>query len=143
MARRARQVIEYRVYELNIDFPALLLDGEQWHISDVKSKRLHFHNCLEIGVCHTNSGTLLVRDEPYTFHAGDVTLLPRHVPHTTYSARGTTACGAICSWICGSFCPKCCTPEEDFELCGFQPAELHPPVPGRGLSQKSVSWPPP
>jgi AraC family transcriptional regulator, activator of mtrCDE len=121
MARRARQVIEYRVYELNVDFPAILLDGEQWHISDVKSKRLHFHNCLEIGVCHTNSGTLLVRDEPYTFHAGDVTVLPRHVPHTTYSSRGMTSLWSYLFVDLRELLSEVLHTEEDFELAAFSP----------------------
>ncbi|MFH1512468.1 MAG: AraC family transcriptional regulator [Bacillota bacterium] len=121
MARHARQVIEYRVYELNVDFPALLLDGEQWHISDVKSKRLHFHNCLEIGVCHTNSGTLLVRDEPHTFHAGDVTLLPRHVPHTTYSSRGMTSLWSYLFVDMRELLSEVVHTEEDFELSAFHP----------------------
>ena len=116
MARRARQVIEYRVYELNVNFPALLLDGEQWHISDVKSKHLHFHNCLEIGVCHTNSGTLLVRDEPHTFHAGDVTLLPRHVPHTTYSSRGMTSLWSYLFVDMRELLSEVLHTNEDFEL---------------------------
>lgn len=89
MARRPRQVIEYRLYELPLDFPVLLLDGDIWHISDVKSDRLHFHNCLEIGLCHSDGGTLILRDEPVSFRAGDVTFIPRHVPHTTYSSKGT------------------------------------------------------
>ncbi len=121
MARRARQVIEYRVYELDTDFPALLLDGEQWHISDVKSKRLHFHNCLEIGVCHTNSGTLLVRDEPYTFRAGDVTLLPRHVPHTTYSSRGMSSLWSYLFVDLRELLSETLHAEEDFELASFSP----------------------
>ena len=50
---------------------------------------LHFHNCLEIGICHSDSGTLEINGEKQTFHAGDVTVLPRNVPHTTYSAPGT------------------------------------------------------
>jgi len=121
MARRPRQVIEYRVYELNIDFPALLLDGEQWHISDVKSKRLHFHNCMEIGICHTNSGTLLVRDEPYTFHAGDVTVLPRHVPHTTYSSSGMTSLWSYLFVDLRELLSDILHTDEDFELTAFHP----------------------
>ncbi len=88
MARQAREVVEYRLYELPADFPILLLDGEKWHISDTISARLHFHNCLEIGICHTQSGTLLINDTPNHFARGDVTLIQRHIPHTTYSDKG-------------------------------------------------------
>jgi AraC-like DNA-binding protein len=89
MARKARQVIEYRLYELPLAFPILLLDGDIWHISDVRSDRLHFHNCLEIGICHSDGGTIILRDEPVSFRAGDITVIPRHMPHTTFSGKGT------------------------------------------------------
>lgn len=91
MALRKRQVIEYRVYELALDFPVLLLDGDTWHISDVKSDRLHFHNCLEIGVCHSDSGILQVWEEPLHYQEGNVTCIPQHIPHTTYSSPGTAS----------------------------------------------------
>ena len=88
MARPRQTVIEYRSYELPPDFSILLLSGERWHISDKKSGRLHFHNCLEVGVCHTDSGIMEFYGAPRPFHAGDVTCIARNVPHTTYSAPG-------------------------------------------------------
>lgn len=91
MTKKVRPVIEYRVYELALDFPVLLLDGDTWRISNVKSNRLHFHNCLEIGICHSDSGILQVQDEPLHYQAGDVTCIPQHIPHTTYSSPGTTS----------------------------------------------------
>ena len=84
-------VIEYRSYFLPPEFPVLLLSGEHWRISDVPSGRLHFHNYPEIGICHTDSGILEVNDTPYKFKAGDVTFLPKNVPHTTYSDKGTAS----------------------------------------------------
>ena len=51
MSRPPRTVIEYRNYELPADFPIQMLSGENWRISDVPSGVLHFHNCLEIGLC--------------------------------------------------------------------------------------------
>ncbi len=70
-------------------FPVLLLSGDHWKISDVPSDRLHFHNCLEIGLCHTDSGSIEIFGEALPFRAGDVTVIPRNVPHTTYSRTGT------------------------------------------------------
>ena len=97
MAKSKRAVTEYRSYYLPTHFPVLLLSGDYWKISDIPSGSLHFHNCLEIGICHSDSGTLEINGEKQTFHAGDVTVLPRNVPHTTYSARKAT--GPICFWI--------------------------------------------
>ena len=88
MPRKPRAVIEYRLYELPDDLPILSLTGERWYISDRLSSHLHFHNCLEIGVCHTESGFMLLNSERVPFTAGDITLVPRHLPHTTCSTQG-------------------------------------------------------
>ncbi|MDR1703162.1 MAG: helix-turn-helix domain-containing protein [Clostridiales bacterium] len=90
MGRKAKNVVEYRVYELPMDMPGLELTGDQWLISDEISSRLHFHNCLEIGVCHSGQGTLVFDGgNERRFEAGDVTIIPRDIPHTTYSKKGT------------------------------------------------------
>lgn len=89
MIRRKKTVIEYRHYTLPLNFPVLLLTGDRWRISDQKSGRLHFHNCLEIGFCHTDSGILEIEDQHLAYKAGDITCIPRHLPHTTYSDKGT------------------------------------------------------
>ena len=88
MARPKQPVIEYRSYELPPDFPMIALTGDQWHISPVPSKRLHFHNCLEIGVCHSESGTMVLGGEQRAFRSGFVTCIARNVPHTTWSSPG-------------------------------------------------------
>ncbi|MBQ9119582.1 MAG: helix-turn-helix transcriptional regulator [Lachnospiraceae bacterium] len=88
MAKPKKRITEYRNYYLPLSFPVLVLAGEYWKISDVPSERLHFHNCLEIGICHSDSGTIEFYDKKVPFKAGDVTFIPRNVPHTTYSAKG-------------------------------------------------------
>lgn len=88
MAKKEKKAIEYRVYNLPLHFPVLLLDGEEWVISDVLSNRLHFHNCLEIGICHADSGRLVFEDEKLFYRAGDVSYIPRHILHTTCSTKG-------------------------------------------------------
>lgn len=89
MARPRKAVVEYRIYNLPQQFPIIMFDGKDWHISDVKNKRLHFHNCFEIGICHTDSGTMLFENAEQSFQAGDVTCVSRHIAHTTYSSKGT------------------------------------------------------
>ena len=96
MARNAHNVVEYRIYELPLDFPVLCLTGDSWRISDTPSNRLHFHNCLEIGFCHTDSGTITFEDGPVPFSAGDVFIIPRHLPHTTCSTKG---CKSMWSYL--------------------------------------------
>lgn len=89
MAKQKTTITEYRSYFLPLDFPVLLLSGEHWKISDIPSGRLHFHNCLEIGVCHSYGGTMEIYNDKYHFKEGDVTFIPKNVPHTTYSDKGT------------------------------------------------------
>lgn len=91
MSRPKRPVIEYRSYLLPDCFPIILLRGEKWRISDVPSGTLHFHNCLEIGLCESDGGTMEFSGTPYPFHAGDVTVIAGDIPHTTYSAPGTAS----------------------------------------------------
>ena len=89
MSKKKNPVTEYRNYYLSPDFPVMVLTGEHWKISDVPSKRQHFHNHLEIGICHSESGTMEFYGEPIAFKAGDISIVPRNVPHTTYSTKGT------------------------------------------------------
>ncbi len=89
MAKSKNIITEYRSYYLPMHFPVLLLSGDYWKISDIPSGRLHFHNCLEIGICHSESGTIEFLGKPLPFRAGDVTVIPKNVPHTTYSTPGT------------------------------------------------------
>ncbi len=88
MSKPKKVITEYRHYDLSPDFPLLVLHGERWHISDVKADRLHFHNCLEIGVCHSHEGRIDLGDHSVKYKAGDFTLIARNYPHTTYSTPG-------------------------------------------------------
>ena len=88
---KKKQVLEYRVYELQPQFPVLLLDGDAWRISPQKSGRLHFHNCLEFGFCHSGSGQIQIGRETFPFSSGTVTFMPQHLPHTTWSNEGDTS----------------------------------------------------
>lgn len=91
MSKPKNTVIEYRSYFLPLHFPVLLLSGEYWRISDVPSGRLHFHNCLEIGVCHSDSGIMEFPGQSLPFAEGDITVVPPNIPHTTYSSPGCSS----------------------------------------------------
>lgn len=91
MSKPKPTVIEYRNYDLPDFFPIVILDGEIWRISDHPSGVLHFHNCIEIGLCRSDSGTLELKKATYPFTAGDVTLIGSDVCHTTYSTLGTAS----------------------------------------------------
>ncbi len=72
-------------------FPIILLTGEGWRISDVPSGILHFHNCLEIGLCESDSGTMEFANTSMPFHEGDVSFVANDIAHTTYSMPGTAS----------------------------------------------------
>jgi AraC-like DNA-binding protein len=80
---------EYRNYELPADFPILALHGDNWLISPVPSPRLHFHNCVEIGLCRRGSGEMIIGEQQLPFAEGTVTFVAPHVSHTTWSAPDT------------------------------------------------------
>lgn len=88
MAKRKNTITEYRHYHLPMNFPVLLVNGSEWRISPVRSERLHFHNCLELGLCHSDSGIMEFEGRSYHFRAGDIVCVPRHISHTTYSDPG-------------------------------------------------------
>ena len=96
MSRTKRDVVEYRIYDLPVDLPVFTLSGEQWRLSDQPSSRLHFHNCMEIGFCKSDSGYIRFEEEIVPFRAGDIFLIPRHVPHTTCSTKG---CRSLWSYL--------------------------------------------
>lgn len=91
MGKSKQRVIEYRNYKLPFEFPVLLLHGDRWHISDKKADVLHIHNCLEIGICHSDGGIIEYGDSSCSFTAGDITCISQNIPHTTYSTKGTAS----------------------------------------------------
>ena len=88
MARRPREALECRDYAMPPDFPIVVLTGEDWYISDVPSGVMHFHNQIEIGICHSGSAVLAFQDAEIPIHAGDVTMISSGTPHSTWSVAG-------------------------------------------------------
>lgn len=89
MSRAKKRIVEFRSYSLMPDFPVVVLTGENWRISPNISPRLHFHNSLEIGMCHEGGGCMVFPSGTVHFSAGDVVCVDRNVSHTTYSDPGT------------------------------------------------------
>ena len=91
MPRPKHTSIEYRNYSLPDYFPIILLTGEEWRISDIPSETLHFHNCLEIGLCESDSGYMDFAETSHPFRSGDVSVMATDIAHTTYSSPGTAS----------------------------------------------------
>ena len=86
LARPRSTIMEFRSYELPSNYPLRILSGDTWRISSVPSARLHFHNCFEIGICLSDSGTVQMGGDRKHFETGCVTCMARNTPHTTWSA---------------------------------------------------------
>ena len=91
LSRPRREVLEYRSYELPSGFPLVVLTGDEWRISSTPSPRLHFHNCLEVGICHSGSGTMVFNRHSVQFGPGCITCVARNIPHTTWSDPNNTS----------------------------------------------------
>lgn len=88
MSKQKSAITEYRPYDLPAEFPIIVLTGDKWLISDVPAERLHFHNYMEFGICMSDKGFMEMGSETISFREGDITVISRNFPHTTYSARG-------------------------------------------------------
>ncbi len=72
-------------------FPIRLIAGDDWHISDVPSGVLHFHNCLEIGLCESDSGKMDFAGTVLPFKKAAMSPWWRAMLHTTWSDPGCSS----------------------------------------------------
>ncbi|MCF0130772.1 MAG: helix-turn-helix transcriptional regulator [Pseudobutyrivibrio sp.] len=95
MAKTKRQ-IEYRYYDMPQDLYGFVLTGEEWERNykpDIEGL-LHFHNFMEIGVCHWGDGKVTIDYEDYKYRGQEITIVPENIPHSTVSTTDDT----ICKW---------------------------------------------
>lgn len=85
MARRKKNKIEFRYYTMPKDSPMLVLLGKRWKMKYGDEKELlHFHNYMEIGICHMGNGIMRFEDRDM-YKGGEFTVIPKNYPHTTMS----------------------------------------------------------
>ncbi len=88
--QKKKQEMQYRYYEMPEDSYVFALTGKSWiRIYGEGIESLHFHNYMEIGVCHDGTGDMIYDDRTYTFKPGCFTIIPPNYPHTTNSIPGT------------------------------------------------------
>ena len=89
MAKK-KEEMQYRYYEMPEDAYVFALTGKSWiRIYGEGIDSLHFHNYMEIGICHEGTGDMVFDDKTYIFHPGCYTIIPPNYPHTTNSVPGT------------------------------------------------------
>lgn len=82
--------LEYREYQLPEHFPCMaLLQGEFCFPSGGSGPLtyLHFHNCLEIGICHAGQKDLYTEDQCNRFCSGDISIIPPYAIHMSQNRQ--------------------------------------------------------
>lgn len=86
MAKKKKEVVEFRFYEVPHGEPVLALLGEDWkRVYGHEEKRLHFHNLMEIGICREGAGSVFLDQEEVRYETSTITIIPENYPHTTIS----------------------------------------------------------
>ena len=81
--------LQYRYYEVPPDSQVLALLGSTWiREYDNSVEFLHFHNCLEIGYCHSGGGTMTFGEDVFPYKEEMFTVIPAKYPHNTNSIVG-------------------------------------------------------
>ena len=92
MAKKKKEKVEYRYYEMPSDSHILALLGEKWIQTYGRNiDYLHLHNYLEIGYCYYGTGELVLEDKVHAYHGGSFSVIPAGVLHTTNSTPNTVS----------------------------------------------------
>lgn len=83
----------FRYYDLPAGFPVIALLGERWRSTSDPITRLHFHNCVEIGLLREGACKLVFEGEELTVQSPAVTVVPPNIPHYTQAYPGES-----CRW---------------------------------------------
>lgn len=77
--------LEYREYQFSKEFPLFtLLSGEFcFPKPQTELNFMHFHNCVEIGVCKSGRQILYVEDKILDMGPGDICIIPPYAMHIT------------------------------------------------------------
>ena len=65
---------------------------EQLHHYPISS--LHYHHCIELGICMSGSGETHIENRVYRFRAGDIQYIPPDTPHISSADEGEK-----CEWL--------------------------------------------
>lgn len=92
MPKKKKQPAEFRFYEIPQNEPVLALMGKKWiQVYGENIDNQHFHNLLEIGLCHYGDGELALEEELYRFGPGMISCIPANYLHVTRSDEGVMA----------------------------------------------------
>lgn len=92
--------LEYREYILPDEFPVLVLAPKNpVFLSNFSSpeRKYHFHNCIEIGICHEGEHTLLFENNEYLISPGTFFVLSPYTMH--FMNRNDRTTPASCEYL--------------------------------------------
>src|SRR4051812_45158206 len=89
MQKCSNYAIEYAPINLPADLP--ILGDDHFEQRDLPIRHLHFHGCLELGLCHAGHGIFVVGSKILPFAAGDVSFIASPEVHLARSSPGTTS----------------------------------------------------
>jgi AraC-like DNA-binding protein len=87
---KKKEKVELRYYDIPQKEGVLALLGENWVRSYGDGIDYpHFHNLLEIGVCRSGTGELVLDSRIVPYGPDMISVIPKNYPHTTNSTPGT------------------------------------------------------
>lgn len=82
--------LQFRYYVMNPNSQVLPLLGDEWRRCYGEGiEELHFHNYMEIGICHEGHGKSILGEREIPFQGGCFLIVPPDYPHTNNSDPGT------------------------------------------------------
>lgn len=86
MAKKKKETMEFRFYEVPQKEMVLALLGDSWNrVYGHDEFHLHFHNLMEIGYCRRGEGNVYFDEQKLRYSASMITVIPANYPHTTIS----------------------------------------------------------
>lgn len=86
MAKKKKDTMEFRFYEVPQGEAALVLYGDSWvRVYGHDEFHLHFHNLMEIGICRYGKGDMFLNEDLHRYKEGNITIIPDNYPHVTVS----------------------------------------------------------
>jgi AraC-like DNA-binding protein len=82
--------MELRYYDVPRNEFLIALCGDAWKRKyGSEDDLMHFHNLLEIGICHSGKGIMRMEDAHIPYEDGTISVIPANYPHHTVSDEGT------------------------------------------------------
>ena len=113
MSGEQNHAVFYRHFDLPANFPVIALLGDTWISRPEPIRRIHFHNCLEIGFLYEGKGLFYIDGETVPVEAPCVTLIPQNMPHFSRAAEDS-----ICYWNWLYIDPVQLLPDKDPQIAG-------------------------